>query len=301
MTFNFVLLLAVLQTVPSPKVDSPAPSAKVESPAPAPKAESPAPASVASTLYTVGPQDVLTITVFEQPQLTARYEVEADGTFAFPLIGRIKALGLSLRAVEDEVRNRLSRGYLKNPQLTVAIDQYRSQQIFMMGEVQRPANLQFTGSMSLIEALARAGTMTERAGPEALIIRPRPGGGAIDPVQIARGGGSHDAEVIRVDLQTLQRGALTQNIQLRGGDTVFVPRAATVFVSGQVKAPGEYVVRREMTVRQVLALAGGVTDRGSNRRIQIMRRLEGEERTTGASLEDQVQAGDTIIVRDRLF
>ena len=282
MTFSLVFLLAVLQA------------------APASKAEAPAPTTGDALLYTVGPQDVLTITVFEQPQLTSRYEVEADGTFAFPLIGRVKALGLTLRAVEDEVRTRLAKGYLKNPQLTVAIDQYRSQQIFMMGEVQRPASLQFTGSMSLIEALARAGTMTERAGPEALIIRPRPGA-AIDPVQIARSGGSADAEVIRVDLQTLQRGALTQNIQLRGGDTVFVPRAATIFVSGQVKSPGEYVVRREMTVRQVLALAGGVTDRGSNRRIQVMRRVDGQERTESATLEDPVQAGDTIIVRDRLF
>ena len=75
-----------------------------------------------------------------------------------------------------------------------------------------------------------------------------------------------------MNLQSLQSGGLSQNVALRAGDTIFVPRAETVFVSGEVRTPGEYVIRISgMTVRQALALAGGVTERGSSRRVQIVR------------------------------
>ncbi len=114
--------------------------------------------------YVVGPNDVLTITVFDNPQLTGRYMVQSDGMFTFPLLGSIKAGGLTLQAVEHDIRERLARGYLKNPQLSVAVEQYRSQRIFVMGEVRQPGGFEFTGQMTLIDALARVGSMTERAG-----------------------------------------------------------------------------------------------------------------------------------------
>ena len=88
---------------------------------------------------------------------------------------------------------------------------------------------------------------------------------------------------------------------LRAGDTIFVPRAPTVFVSGQVKTAGEYVIRSGMTVRQALALAGGVTDRGSTRRLQIIRRTDGKEVTMSVNLQTTVQPGDTIVVRERFM
>jgi polysaccharide export outer membrane protein len=168
-----------------------------------------------------------------------------------------------------------------------------------MGEVQRPGSLQFTGAMTLIEALARAGSTTERAGTEAVIVRSRAPGSeasAIPPAADAT-----NAETIRVDLRSLQTGTLSQNIALRPGDTVFVPRAETVFVLGQVQKAGEYVLRRGMTVRQVLALAGGMTERGSTRRIQIIRSVDDKEVTIDVNLQTKVQPGDTIVVRDRLF
>ena len=264
--------------------------------------QSPQPQAVPNDqrLYIVGQNDVLTISVYDQPQLTGKYAVEGDGTFTFPLIGRVRVGGLSLRGIEDEIRNLLSRGYLKNPQVSVAIEQYRSQQVFVMGEVQRPGELQFTGAMTLVEALARVGSTTERAGPEVQVVRPRDAAAVSQPA-IPPAGQSSDAEVIQVDLQDLLSGATAQNVSLRAGDTVFIPRAETVFVSGQVQSSGEYVIRKGMTVRQVLALAGGVTERGSTRRIQIIRKVNGKETTTSASLQDPVQGDDTVLVRDRLF
>jgi polysaccharide export outer membrane protein len=259
-------------------------------------------ASPQSGQYIVGPNDVLAIVVVDQPQLAGKYIVRADGTFTFPLLGRLQAGGLSVQAVENDVRDRLAKGYLKDPQVGVSVDQFRSQQIFVMGEVRTPGTLQFTGPMTLIEALARAGATTEHAGTDVVIVRPLSGAPPVDATAIQqRVESSKDADLMRVDLQKLQAGALSLNLALRSGDTIFVPRAESVFVSGQVVSAGEYGIRKGMTIRQAIALAGGVTERGSTRRIQIVRQVDGSEVTVGASLQDTVRPGDTIVVRERLF
>jgi polysaccharide biosynthesis/export protein len=255
------------------------------------------------SLYIVGPSDTLAVTVYEQPQLSGKYMVQPDGTFAFPLLGRLKVGGLSVQAIENDVRERLARGYLKNPQVSVTVDQYRSQQIFIIGEVRQPGNLQFTGTMTLIEALGRVGSITEQAGLEALIVRQSAGAQPPDAAEALKRAqeAKDDTSVIRVNLQTLQNGALSENVPLRGGDTVFVPRGESVYVSGHVNTAGAYTFRKGMTVRQALALAGGITDRGSARRIQIVRKRDGQERAISASLQDLVEPGDTIVVRERFF
>ena len=253
------------------------------------------------TQYIVGPNDVLAITVVDQPQVSGKYIVREDGTFTLPLIGRLQAGGLSVQAVEDDVRERLAKGYLKNPQVGVSVDQYRSQQIFVMGEVRQPGSLQFTGSMSVIEALARVGSTTERAGAEAIIVRQASGTQPPDAVAIQKAQESKSPDIIRIDLKGLQTGLLAQNVQLRSGDTIFVARAETVFVSGNVRSAGEFTIRQGTTVRQALALAGGVSERGSTRRIQIIRQVNGVDTTIGAELQDLVRPGDTIVVRERFF
>ena len=248
--------------------------------------------------YIVGPSDVLTITVFNQATLSGKFTIEGDGTIAYPLLGRVSAGGMTVQAVERRIHDGLANRYLKEPQVSVTVDQFRSQQIFVMGEVRQPGTLQFTGSMTLIEALVRAGSTTEKAGTEVVVVRPLTGAAA---AAAASPTGGPDNETIRVNLQNLQTGALSQNVTLRAGDTIFVGRAETLFVSGHVRTPGEYVVRAGMTVRQALALAGGVTDRGSTRRIQIIRVVNGKEVSTSGDLQKTVQAGDTIVVQERFF
>jgi polysaccharide biosynthesis/export protein len=285
----------------------PVPSAGQQSGPPAPQQSRPVVVQPArytgqpAADYRVGPNDVLAITVFDSPQLTGRYMVQADGSFTFPLLGRVNVGGLTVQAVENQVRETLAKGYLKNPQVGVSVEEFRSQQVFIVGEVRQPGILQFTGSMTMIEALARAGSTTERAGVEAVIVRTPDGVSPPDAAVLARAQKGDDTNVIRVNLETLQTGTLSQNVTLRSGDTIFVPRADTVFVSGQVYRPGEYTIRAGMTVRQVLALAGGVTDRGSTRRIQIIRHTDGKEATIGADQQDIVRGGDTILVRERFF
>ncbi len=251
------------------------------------------------TDYVVGPQDVLAITVWDQPDLNNKFTVEADGSFTFPMIGRVQAGGLTLRQVEAELRKRLADGYFKNPQLTVAVDTYRSQRVFIIGEVRTPGTYVLTGNMSLVEALSRAGSTTAAASHEAVIVRAREGKAGDGPTLPDQ---AEAGEVVRVQLKDLQSGDLSNNIPLRDGDTIVVPRAEMVYVFGQVKNPGAYPLQaQETTVMQALALAGGVTDRGSTGRIKISRLVDGEKKELKVKLSDLVLPGDTIIVPERFF
>jgi polysaccharide export outer membrane protein len=248
--------------------------------------------------YIVGPQDVLAIALYDQQDLSGKYTVEADGTFTFPLIGRVKAGGLTLRDVEQALRSKLSDGFFKNPQVSVAVEHYRSQRVFLMGEVRTPGPYPLVGDMTLIEALARAGSTTEHAAGEALIVRSREAGRPAGPVLPEQESG---AEVLRVDIKALQSGRLSSNAALRDGDTIFVPRAELVYVFGQVNRPGSYPLQRGTTVLQALSLAGGVTDRGTTGRIRIARVVDGKKTEVRVKVEDLVLPDDTVIVPERFF
>lgn len=255
-----------------------------------------------TTDYVIGPQDVLQISVFDQADLGGKYTVEADGTFTFPLIGRVKAAGLTLRGLEAQLRGLLADGYFKNPQLSVAIEHYRSRRVFMVGEVRQPGTYTLTGGMTLIEALARAGSTLPTASGEALIVRPRNAlAGAPQPALPSADGTTDDAEVLVVDIRELQSGALAQNVELQDGDTIYVPQAETMFVVGEVRTPGSYPARRNTTVLQALSLAGGATDHAALGRIKIIRTADGKRREIKGRLEDLVRPGDTITVPRRYF
>src|SRR3989442_11835681 len=134
-----------------------------------------------SNEYIVGAQDVLGIAVWNQPDLTGKFTVEVDGTFTFPLIGRVKVGGLTLRQIEAEMRSRLTDGYFKNPQVSVAIESYKSQRIFVVGEVKSAGAYALGANMTLMEALAQAGSTTSDAGDEAVIVRSSPARAAAGP------------------------------------------------------------------------------------------------------------------------
>jgi polysaccharide export outer membrane protein len=246
--------------------------------------------------YAIGASDVLAIQVFDQPDLGGRYTVEADGTFSFPLIGRVKAGGISLRAFETQLKKRLiDEGYFRNPQVTVAVEQYRSQRVFVMGEVRAPGPVALTGGMTLIEALSRAGsTLPSSSGEVAIVRAPQ---GAKGPVLPEQGG----SEILRASIRDLEAGKMKQNIELQDGDTIFIPRAESVYVFGQVKNPGAYSIQKDTTVLQALSLGGGLTENGAMNRIRIVRIVNGEKKEVKVKLTDLVKAGDTIIVPERYF
>jgi polysaccharide export outer membrane protein len=250
----------------------------------------------AQTDYVIGAQDILVITVYDQADLSGKFTVEPDGSLTFPLIGRLTAGGLTLRALEDDLKKRLSDGYLRNPQVSASVEQYRSQRIFVMGEVRAPGAYPLNGDTTIIEAIARAGSTTLQAADEVMIVRPK--AGKVDGPALPT-----DAEstVLRVNIRDIQEGALSKNVQLRDGDTLVVQKARSVYVFGQVKTPGAYPVDKDTTVLQALSLAGGVTDRGSTGRIKIVRTVQGTKKEIKVKLTDLAEPGDTIIVAERFF
>src|ERR1700687_3438215 len=250
------------------------------------------PGSASVTDYIVGPQDILTITSYDQADLSGKFSVEADGTFTYPLIGRFRAGGLTLRQVETGLKKQLKDdGYFRNPQITVAVETYKSQKIFVVGEVRLPGSYPLSGDMNLVEALARAGSTLPTASGEAVIVHPA--GHVSGPVLPTQ---ENAENVVRIDLRDLQNGAFAQNAALRDGDTIFVPRAESVYVFGQVKNPGAYPLQQKNTsVLQALSLGGGVTDRGSTNRVRIVRVVNGEKKALKVNLTDIVQPGDNII------
>jgi polysaccharide biosynthesis/export protein len=249
--------------------------------------------------YAIGAQDLLIINVWGHPDLSGKFSVEADGTISFPLVGRTKVGGLTVQSAESVLEKLLGEGFLKSPKVNISVDQYRSQQIFVMGEVKQPGAHPFTGELTVLEALARAGGVTERAGAEALLVRSSDGTQASGPILPSASG--QNAQVTRIDLDELQRAGSLAAFGLRSNDTIFVPKADTIFVVGQVTRPGEYPIRSGTTLLQALSLAGGVTERGSTSRVKVVRMTDGRKTELSIHLDDIVQRGDTIVVKDRLF
>lgn len=248
--------------------------------------------------YTIGPRDVLTITVFGESEVSGRYTVDSAGTIDFRWIGRVKAEGLTLRQLEDLLIRRLKEGYLVDPQVSIEVEQYRSQSVYVMGEVRSPGAVSITGEMRLLDVIGKAGSFTPAAGSMITITRPRGQRSVDGPVLPGSGA---DAEIIRVSVKDLQSGVSGQEITLRDGDTIYVPKAATFYVTGYVRTPGPYTLDADTTVLQALSLAGGVTERGAGNRVRITRIVNGKTVQVRPKLTDVVQPGDTLYVPQRYF
>ena len=275
------------------------------------------PATPEEENYTIGVRDVLEISVFNQADLSGRYTVETDGAFSFPLIGRVEAAGRTVEELEETLRTRLLDGYFRNPRITVAVAEYRSQQVFVMGEVRSPGAYPLAAETSLIEVLSLAGSLTPQASGVAVIVR-RDGesvresgaGSAADHNGDGDNGPgrpsgkpwpAENPNTVRVNLRDLQSGDLSGNIMLRDGDTVFIPRAAVVYVFGEVREPGSFPIQEGLTVLQALSLAGGTTEFAALKRITIVRLVDGKKVEVRAQLDDLVQPDDTIRVPAKFF
>ena len=248
--------------------------------------------------YRIGVEDILEIDVFNQSSLSGLYTVETDGAFSFPLIGRVHAAGLTVEKLEETLRARLLDGYFRDPLVTVAVAEYKSQQVFVMGEVRSPGVYPLAAGTSLIEVLALAGSLTQQASGEAVVVRAE---GQAPPDGIAAAGPPAGAETVRVNLRDLETGDLSRNLRLRDGDTVFVPRAEVVYVFGEVRDPGSYPIQTGMTVLQALSLAGGSTEFAALNRISVVRLVDGEQVEVRVQLDDIVQRDDTIRVPVKFF
>ena len=307
---HFVVALALLAAALPASARAQTPPARAKAPAAtsqaaqAPAAQAPAAKAGASGDYQIGPEDILKVTVYGHEDLTQTVFVQPDGTFTFPLIGRVKGDAMTPKQLEGKIATLLARGFIRNPQVTVVVQEYRSKTIFVVGEVARPGSYPLTGQrMTLVEILAKAGPMTVNAGAEVVVVRPAPDAavsGPVLPTQVGEGGEAK-AEVFRINVRDMQAGSMEGNIELRPKDTVFVPQAPKVFVTGEVRTPGAYPWFPGMTARQLISVSGGLNPEGSDSRLKVVRESGGESREYGIKLDELVKAGETLVVRRRLF
>ena len=278
---------------------APTPSNGAQSPAPT-KAGPHQPVTVAGAVYQIGATDILGIKVFGEDALSNNYTVDSDGSITFPLIGRVQVAGKTTREIEEHLITLLAGGYIRRPQVSVEIAQFRSRSIFVLGEVKNPGRYTIQGPQTLLEVIAHAGSTTPTASNTIIVQRYKEGiANAVSTAALPDD--AQTAEVLRVSLEDLREGKLNANIILQDSDTIIVPPAERFYVTGYVKQPGSFVLRPGMTVRQAIAEAGGLTDRGSNRRIKIIRRVGEKEVELDADMSDLVRPNDTIRVPQRLI
>jgi len=263
-------------------------------------AGTPAPQSAnRSSAYTVGATDVIKVTVFNEEKLSGAFRIDVDGTVNYPLLGRLHVAGRTVQEIEALLTSLLKDGFVNRPVVAVEIEQFRSRTIFIMGEVRTAGKYPLQGEMSLLDVLALAGSLTANASDEILIFRPKD---ATERQAPALPDQTSNHEVMRVSLQALQHGKLAGNVMVEDGDTVYVPKAERFYISGHVRTPGSYVLQHGMTVQQAIAVAGGLTERGSTRGIRIRREVKPSEfREVNVRMTDLVKPGDTIVIRQRLI
>jgi len=249
-----------------------------------PPAQTTSTTAVVQDDYNIGVADVINVTVFGEPDASrSNATVDNDGTIDMPYIGRVKVAGQTARAVEKEIRDRLAEKYLLNPSVSVEVVKYRSKSVSVQGQVRAPGQYILEGNVSITGVLDKAGSMTLDAGSYVIISRRGPNGAT---------------EQTRVSRKTIESGE-AQNILLKDGDTVLVPKAETFFVVGQVRNPGSYTWEEGLTLERALTLGGGLTERASGGRIAIER--NGKVVTKQAKKSDLIQANDTIRVPTRIF
>ena len=257
-----------------------------------------APRLAAQESYRLGPRDIVSVSVYGHQELTGRFPVGDEGSITFPLLGAVPAGGLTVTELQASLVRGLSDGFLRSPQVSVDIVQYMSQRVYAIGEVRTPGAITLTGTASLLDLLVKAGSLTEQAGGEIRVLRRR-GANATGP--LAPGQPDVD-EIARISVQQVRRGLISFNGTLLDGDTIFVPRAETVFVLGNVNKPGTYLLDPGVTtVLTAIAQAGGVSELGSTKRVRVSRIQNGQNVEFEVKLDDLLQPGDTVVVGLRRF
>ena len=246
--------------------------------------------------YRVGPKDVLRVTIWGHEDLSRQVVVSADGSFQFPLVGDVQVSGLTPGDVETLLRNLLGKDYLVNPQVSVSVQEYRSQRVFVLGEVEKAGTYAMTGPTTLLDVLSQAGGPGKSAGRQVVVVRVPMSDGPVTP-------GAAGSVTLRANLKRLLDGATDENILLQSGDTVFIPKSTSFFVLGEVQRQGAYVIEKETTALEAVTLAGGFTDRAAPAGARILRRkADGTQESIDVDLADpkarevQLAEGDTLLV-----
>jgi polysaccharide export outer membrane protein len=191
---------------------------------------------------------------------------------------------------------RLAEGYLVAPQITIAVTQYSSQQVYVLGAVKSPGVQTLKHNTTLLELISAAGGPTPEAGQEVVIAR------AKENDEASRTGNrKRSTESIRVNLEKLLAGEIIQRIEIDSGDTVYIPKGEFFFISGEVQKPGRYLLERDITVAKAIILAGGPTKFAATKRATVQRLVKGQRLEYRADMNDILQSEDILVVPQSIF
>jgi protein involved in polysaccharide export with SLBB domain len=265
--------------------------------------------------YRINPGDVIDIQVDRAPELSGMRRVSASGTIRMAYLGPVTALGKTADDLAVFITDSLRGRYLKNPRVTVTIEQINSHTFFIQGAVNRPGAYQIEGRPLLVTLITVAGGLAENHGSTAFIIREarRPESGvpdagkpkalsvlqpgsvaAVPPSQFPSQSGDRDQapdregyEMIKVNINGLFRGDLDMNMRLDPRSVVHIPQAEVFFVGGDVNAPGSFQIKDSATFRQAITLAHGMKPTAASDRAIIFR----EDPSTKKRQEIRIDAG----------
>ena len=250
----------------------------------------PAPVSpVVNQDYRLGPGDAIGVQVYQSPDLSVDARVSESGVISYPLVGSVQLGGLTISEAEKKIADALrTGGFVKVPQVNIALKQVRGNQVAVLGQVSRPGRFPLeTTNTRVSDMLAAAGGATA-TGDDILIVT-----------------GQREGKPFRkvVDIPALFLNPKSdEDILLAGGDTLFVSKAPVFYIYGEAQRAGAYRIERGMTVMQALAQGGGPTVRGSQNRLRLHRRdSAGKVIETTPQLTDQIRADDVIYVRESIF
>jgi polysaccharide biosynthesis/export protein len=255
--------------------------------------------TLAEKNYAVGPGDVLNIKVWDHEDLDRSVEVSEEGAFTFPFIGKVTVSGLTTFRIEKMLEDKLADGYLIAPQISISMAEYRNQRAFVFGEVKKPGVYMLTHPYNLLELISEAGGFTEERGSTCTIVRPESKTKKDQPTLIKDAGKN---EIITIDIEKLISGELVATMPyVRPGDSIYIGQAERIYVTGEVKIPGEYKWKRGITVREAVSLAGGGTAKSAVNRTQIIRKVNGSEQVIKPNLADPILPNDIIKVPESYF
>jgi len=240
--------------------------------------------------YIVGEGDVLRITIYDQPELSTLVRIGGNGTILFPLIGQVKVAGLTISQVSEKIASLLADGYLVSPQVTIFIEEFRSQKVTVIGQVNKPGLYELNGYTTLLQVLSNAGDLSKDAGDKAIIKRKS---------------NSPDKKetIITIDLKRLiELGDTSYDIPIIDGDSIFVAKAALYYLNGEVRRPDAYKLEDGTTVIKAITIAGGFTDKASPSRVRIIRKINGkEEKLERVKMDEPIMPDDIIVVPESFF
>lgn len=240
--------------------------------------------------YIIGEDDVVRISVYDNPDLEKVDRVSNEGMIVLPLIGPVMAKGLTVAGLSKKITALLADGYLVDPHVSVFVEQFRSQKVTILGAINTPGLYEISGDISLLELVSKAGGFTTLTGNEAVITRL-----ATD--------GTQNKTTVPVNLQNfLVKGDTSMDVPLKHGDSIFVKRADVYYVNGEVRNPDMFKLEEGMTVIKALTMANGFTDKAARNSVRIIRKVKGKEQVfEKVKMDMPVQADDIIVVPESFF